>query len=185
MKELMGRSSARSQRSLFQKDFPLGAETNNNYKGNMPPPVSNHDNLAAIAIFDYNLDVPFSFFAVRMSPSCCICLVNYWWRYTCLSPLTSDEQCCSVMPAAHSTPWQSKLVVKRREVTDICVSVALMENDRLIFFHFCDFDKVMPLNPCATLIVQVSAQIHPLFHCPFNPKIFKFKNEFDDNDTSA
>lgn len=156
----MGRSGARSQRSLFQKDFPLATETNNNY--NMSPPVSNHDNMAAI--FDYNLDVSFSFFAAWMIPSCCICLLNYWWHYTCLSPLTSDEHCRSVMPAAHSTPWQSKLVVKRREVTDIWVSVALMENDRLILFHFYDFwqshaPKSMCNFNCASLLSDVGIVI--------------------------
>lgn len=114
------------------------------------------------AKFDHNLDVPFSFFAVWMIPSFCICLLNYWWHDTCLSPLTSDEQGGSVMPAAHSTPWQSTLVVKRREVTDNWVSVAAMENDRLISFQFWNVDKVASVCTfnCASLGVLEQNQAY-------------------------
>lgn len=49
---------------------------------------------------------------------------------------TKDDQCCATLPAAHSTHWQSRLVMMQCEVTDSSVCVSLMGNDRLIFF--CD-----------------------------------------------
>lgn len=42
---------------------------------------------------------------------------GYWWHYTCLSS-TKDDQCCATLPAAHSTHWQSRLVMMQCEVTD-------------------------------------------------------------------
>lgn len=61
-----------------------------------------------------------------------------------------------------------------------------MQNDRLLFFHFCDSDT--PQNPSAPLIVKVWSDVGivmALSHCPLSLKIFKSKNEFDINDTSV